>query len=76
MGMGDGKAANCAEECGDPEVCPGCGKAFRCGMNAGQEPCWCAALPPLLAVPEAGAARCYCPSCLQSLLAARDDAAS
>ncbi len=47
-------------------VCPACGAAFTCGMNAGLNECWCAAFPPLLAVPEGEAAgSCYCPDCLR-----------
>ena len=35
-------------------------------MNAGLNECWCAAFPPLLAVPEGEAAgSCYCPACLR-----------
>jgi len=35
--------------------------------------CWCGALPPLMPLPAAGAARggCYCPACLRARLAAR-----
>ena len=37
-------------------------------MQAGQPECWCAALPPLLAVPSAGAGSCYCPACLARMI--------
>lgn len=51
-------------------VCPACGTSFTCGMAAGEASCWCASLPPLLAVPDARTeAACYCPACLTRLLA-------
>ncbi|MDD3353204.1 cysteine-rich CWC family protein [Zoogloea sp.] len=50
-------------------VCPACGAAFTCGMNAGADSCWCASLPPVFAVPEAGAGQCYCPGCLKAKIA-------
>ncbi|MDD2989200.1 MAG: cysteine-rich CWC family protein [Zoogloea sp.] len=46
-------------------ICPACGAAFTCGMEAGLAECWCASLPPVLAVPEAHAGQCYCPACLR-----------
>ena len=49
-------------------ICPACGAGFTCGMQAGQPECWCAALPPLLAVPSAGAGSCYCPACLAQMI--------
>ena len=49
-------------------ICPGCGAGFTCGMQAGQPECWCAAFPPLLAVPSAGAGSCYCPACLAQMI--------
>ena len=49
-------------------ICPGCGAGFTCGMQVGQPECWCAALPPLLAVPAAGAGSCYCPACLARMI--------
>lgn len=53
-------------------VCPACGAAFTCGMNAGLPECWCASLPPVLNVPavlagDVGA--CYCPDCLKRRIA-------
>ncbi|WP_347249702.1 hypothetical protein [Zoogloea sp.] len=39
-------------------------------MNAGLDECWCASLPPALAVPEAHAGQCYCPDCLKAKIAA------
>ena len=66
-------------------ACVACGSEFQCGMaDAGAaDPCWCTQLPPLPAlppspVPEAAAwrghARCYCPACLRTLLAAPESA--
>ncbi|MCC7310040.1 MAG: cysteine-rich CWC family protein [Sulfuritalea sp.] len=54
-------------------VCPQCGKAFRCGMECGDAECWCAALPPLMAVPApagtgATVPACLCPDCLSARL--------
>lgn len=49
--------------------CPACGAEFVCGMNAGLTACWCASLPPLLAVPDAHVGQCYCPDCLRQKLA-------
>jgi len=49
--------------------CAGCGAAFNCGMQAGQEPCWCASLPALEPVP--GGRACLCRACLQAELDAR-----
>ena len=53
----------------ETNVCPACGAKFTCGMAAGEAECWCASLPPLLAVPEEGAGACYCLDCLRKLLA-------
>lgn len=50
-------------------VCPACGARFTCGMAAGLEACWCASLPPVLAVPAADAGQCYCPDCLRKVIA-------
>ncbi|MDP2821878.1 MAG: cysteine-rich CWC family protein [Sulfuritalea sp.] len=54
-------------------VCPQCGAQFRCGMEAGDQECWCASLPPLLPLlplpaqsdPGSPAASCLCPACLK-----------
>lgn len=43
------------------DVCPGCGRRFECGMRAGRQSCWCAALP---SVPIVAAKACFCPECL------------
>lgn len=53
-------------------VCPGCGAAFTCGMNAGLPECWCASLPPILdvpAIPAGDVGACYCPDCLRRRIA-------
>ncbi|KPK08246.1 MAG: hypothetical protein AMJ64_04015 [Betaproteobacteria bacterium SG8_39] len=47
--------------------CARCGLRFECGLEAGAERCWCAALPPLKPVPGKG---CLCPDCLRAALAA------
>lgn len=57
-------------------LCPQCGSAFVCGMEAGEAECWCAKLPLLLPVPALAAAPvdadakvcCLCPGCLQRKL--------
>ncbi len=54
--------------CSKDAVCPGCGKAFTCGMAAGWVRCWCAEQPPLQALPDSGKG-CYCPDCLREKLA-------
>ena len=46
--------------------CEVCGAAFACGMQAGQEPCWCASLAALKPVPGRG---CLCRACLERELA-------
>ena len=51
-------------------ICPACGAAFTCGMNAGLTECWCASLPPVRVAPEAHAGQCYCPACLRQRIAA------
>ena len=53
------------------KLCPRCGKAFTCGMQAGAERCWCADLPPLGALDPAQKG-CYCPDCLKALIAERE----
>ena len=51
-------------------VCPVCGRHFICGMEAGQEACWCMERPVLpLEVGEGGA--CLCPECFDRLLSER-----
>lgn len=57
-------------------VCPQCGAQFRCGMEGGDDECWCSALPPLLPVPATSdpglaAASCLCPACLKARLQRR-----
>ena len=52
--------------------CARCGAPFHCGAG-GQEPCWCASLPQVLPVPYDGAG-CYCPQCLEQVIAERQAA--
>lgn len=52
--------------------CPRCGAGFTCGMQAGLPACWCAAMPPLTAIPDA-AIGCYCPDCLKAFIGGLDD---
>ncbi|MBI3229992.1 MAG: cysteine-rich CWC family protein [Burkholderiales bacterium] len=49
-------------------ACPRCGTEVACGMNNPDQACWCTAYPAVLPVPEAGAASCYCPQCLQAII--------
>jgi hypothetical protein len=48
--------------------CARCGAPFLCGMQAGEEPCWCAALPPLEPVPGR---TCLCRACFETELGAK-----
>ena len=57
-------------------ACVACGNEFQCGMADAEapDPCWCTKLPPLPAAQAQAAARrghtsCYCPACLNALLA-------
>ena len=45
--------------------CARCGAVFTCGMQAGQEPCWCAELPAIEPVPGRN---CLCQACLKDEL--------
>ncbi|MBK6632022.1 MAG: cysteine-rich CWC family protein [Betaproteobacteria bacterium] len=54
--------------CEGERTCPGCGRVFTCGMEAGWIRCWCAALPPLPVQLEKGQG-CYCPDCMEKKLA-------
>jgi hypothetical protein len=49
-------------------VCTRCGAQFGCAMADGTaDPCWCTAMPPVVAVPEPGeAVGCWCPACLKA----------
>lgn len=51
--------------------CAGCGASFGCGRN--DTDCWCTALPALPAAVLDGLRDCYCPPCLEAILAARRD---
>jgi hypothetical protein len=73
-GMGNtGKAPPLEKKGTDPKeggsLCVQCGARFECAMN-GPAPCWCAAYPRVLPVPE-GNAGCYCPACLAELTASQ-----
>ena len=56
-------------------TCPRCGVGLRCGMVAGDAQCWCVQLPnvmpvptlPEQALPDSGAASCFCPACLKQI---------
>ncbi len=51
-------------------VCPVCGLHFVCGMQSGQEECWCMERPALpLEDGEGGA--CLCPECFDRLIRER-----
>ncbi|MGV7211038.1 cysteine-rich CWC family protein [Oxalobacteraceae bacterium A2-2] len=64
-------------------TCTRCGATFHCGMAdaadaANSQPCWCAALPAVLPVPDAAALSedqprpgCWCPACLQRFIETR-----
>jgi len=52
-------------------TCTRCGAQFACAMtDGGDQPCWCMALPPAVAVPSE-AAGCWCPACLRAHIAAQ-----
>lgn len=54
-------------------LCTGCGASFGCAMaDDTPGPCWCTALPPVVAVPDVPgvAAGCWCPACLRAHIAA------
>ena len=55
--------------------CTRCGAGFTCGMQAGWSQCWCAALPAVVAIPDA-ASGCYCPDCLEAVLGSGQGGAS
>ena len=49
--------------------CARCGASFGCGRNDAD--CWCTHLPPLPAGALAAGTDCYCPACLQAIVAAQ-----
>ena len=58
-------------------TCAACGAELHCAMaDGGDDPCWCTAYAPVMAVPDAASdARCLCPACLQQRIdAAQGDA--
>jgi hypothetical protein len=58
--------------------CARCGASFGCGMaDGGDAPCWCTRLPALpreayRVGDDAGGGNCFCPACLQTLIAASE----
>jgi len=56
-------------------TCTRCGASFGCAVADGSgTPCWCTRLPPLAALPPAGAG-CWCSSCLEQHIAHAREAA-
>jgi hypothetical protein len=54
------------------QACPGCGKAFECGMDK-HDPCWCSTeFPAAMPLPEA-ARGCYCRECLAALISSAQE---
>ncbi|QYF95149.1 cysteine-rich CWC family protein [Massilia sp. PAMC28688] len=52
-------------------TCSRCGASFGCAMADGLDaPCWCVALPPVVAVPGVDAS-CWCPACLARHIASQ-----
>jgi hypothetical protein len=49
-------------------LCARCGAPFSCGMQAGEQDCWCSRLPALQPVAGRG---CICRACLEEELKAR-----
>ena len=45
------------------EKCIACGEEFGCGGAEGKSSCWCADLPTVMPVTDAG---CLCPKCLKA----------
>jgi hypothetical protein len=50
------------------ETCIECGGTFGCGGAEGKTSCWCAELPMVMPVGDAG---CLCPECLKAEIARR-----
>ena len=50
------------------KACIRCGTGFECGGALGKDTCWCAELPPVMAVTDEG---CLCPACLRVEVEAR-----
>jgi hypothetical protein len=78
--MHDDRSPDPPAPAGTPQAarCPACGAAFGCGarLTPEQGGCWCAALPPLTALPTSpedgtgpsSPAACLCPACLGAAL--------
>ncbi|MEK7857518.1 MAG: cysteine-rich CWC family protein [Elusimicrobiota bacterium] len=45
------------------KTCARCQATFSCGAEEDAAPCWCAALPRVMPLSDAG---CLCPSCLKA----------
>ncbi len=50
------------------ETCSECGESFGCGNVEGKTSCWCADLPAVMPVTDAG---CLCPKCLKAEITRR-----
>jgi hypothetical protein len=46
--------------------CPGCGKVFRCEIEAGENRCWCFGVD-AARLPECSEEQCYCEECLKGI---------
>ncbi len=46
-------------------VCPGCGRVFTCGIEAGGSWCWCFDVDASTVTSEFPEAKCYCEMCLK-----------
>lgn len=59
-------------------ACSRCGAPFLCAMAdpGAAEPCWCTALPPVVALPQGPGGACWCRACLQAHIVAAADAAA
>ncbi len=49
-------------------LCPGCGAAFTCDVEAGKDGCWCFGLPQIAPLDEPRFKGCLCPDCLQKTI--------
>jgi hypothetical protein len=49
------------------KYCESCSAEMKCTPEGG---CWCMELPPIMALPTGGNARCLCPSCLRKAMGA------
>ncbi|MDG9668931.1 cysteine-rich CWC family protein [Hahella sp. CR1] len=58
-------------------ACPGCGRPAQCDLEKGKSTCWCFSLPPSGLTSElfTEGAKCYCRSCLNERLKAKQSEA-